>query len=212
MGSETAELYANTTVQIRTNTKGTSQNWTFGEDGTLTLPASGTISGLKDVNITGNLTVVGTTTYANTQTVLIADNILTLNAAISQSGQPLVNAGIEVDRGAQPNAQFIWVESSGKWSANNGNGSIFIAADSAESYANSAFLAANNAAGTNLTQNNSITAAFNTANASFLQANTPSHVANSAALYANAAFTRANNSLNANTGGSITGDVAISSN
>ena len=171
MGAGSAELYANTTVQIRTNTKGTSQNWTFGEDGSLTLPASGIISGLKDVNITGNLTVVGTTTYANTQTVLIADNILTLNAAISQSGQPVVNAGIEVDRGAQPNSQFLWIESAGKWSANNGNGSIYIAADSAESYANAAFLAANNSAGTNLTQNNSITAAFIQANAAFAAAN-----------------------------------------
>ena len=37
-----------------------------------------------------------------------------------------------------------------------------------------------------------ITAAFNTANAAFLQANTPSHVANSAAIYANGAFTAAN--------------------
>ena len=164
MGAAAAQLYANTNVVIRANTKGTSQNWTFGEDGSLTLPASGTISGLKDVNITGNLTVVGTTTYANTQTVLIADNILTLNAAISQSGQPVVNAGIEVDRGAQPNSQFLWIESSGKWSANNGNGSIFIAADSAETYANAAFL----------------------------QANTPSYIANSAASYANGAFAAAN--------------------
>ena len=145
IGATSADLYANTSVTIRANTKGTSQNWTFGEDGSLTLPASGIISGLKDVNIIGNLTVVGTTTYANTQTVLIADNILTLNAAIGQSAQPLVNAGIEVDRGAQPNSQFLWIESSGKWSANNGNGSIFIAADSAETYANAAFAAANNA-------------------------------------------------------------------
>jgi hypothetical protein len=37
-----------------------------------------------------------------------------------------------------------------------------------------------------------ITAAFNTANAAFIQANTPSHVANSAAIYANGAFTAAN--------------------
>ena len=41
-----AELYANTNVVIRANTKGTSQNWTFGEDGILILPANGTISGL----------------------------------------------------------------------------------------------------------------------------------------------------------------------
>ena len=46
MGAVTVDLYANTSITIRANTKGTSQNWTFGEDGILILPASGTISGL----------------------------------------------------------------------------------------------------------------------------------------------------------------------
>jgi len=46
----------------------------------------------------------------------------------------------------------------------------------------------------------------------FTQANTPSHVANSAASYANSAFLRANNSINANTGGTITGNLTISGN
>jgi len=101
----------------------------------------GTITG--DVQITGNLVITGNVVYANTQTVLITDNIITLNAAIDQSGQPLYNAGIEVDRGAQPNAQFLWIETSGKWAANNGNNSIFIASDAAESYANAAFSQAN---------------------------------------------------------------------
>jgi len=55
-------------------------------------------------------------------------------------------------------------------------------------------------------------AAFIQANASFLQANTPSNVANSAASYANSAFGRANNSINANTGGTITGNLTISGN
>jgi hypothetical protein len=139
----------------------------------------GSITG--DISITGNLTVTGNTTYTNTKTVLIADNIITVNAAISQSAQPAVNAGIEVDRGAQPNSSFLWIESSGKWAANNGNASIFIASDSAESYANAAFAAANAATATDTTQNNSITAAF----------------------------TRANNSLNANTGGTIAGQIAV---
>jgi len=56
------------------------------------------------------------------------------------------------------------------------------------------------------------------ANAAFLQANTPSHVANSASSYANSAFltanaalTRANNSLNANTGGTVTGTITADS-
>ena len=46
MGAAAADLYANTNVTIRANTKGTSQNFTFGEDGILILPARGTISGL----------------------------------------------------------------------------------------------------------------------------------------------------------------------
>ena len=150
----------------------------------------GSITG--DISITGNLTVTGNTTYTNTITVLIGDNIIVLNADVPQSAQPTESAGIEIDRGAQPNSSFLWIETSGKWAANNGNGSIFIAADSAESYANSAFAAANAATATNTTQNNSITAAFASANAAFLQANTPSHVANSAAIYANGAFAAAN--------------------
>ena len=68
--------------------------------------------------------------------------------------------------------------------------------------ANAAFSQANNESGVNDTQNNSITVALNTSNASFtvanaafLQANTPSHVANSAASYANGAFSTANAAL-----------------
>jgi hypothetical protein len=65
-----------------------------------------------------------------------------------------------------------------------------------------AFAAANAATATNLTQNNSITAAFAAANAATATDTTQN---NSIA----AAFTRANNSLNANTGGTITGDLTI---
>jgi hypothetical protein len=38
MGTQVFELYANNYVQIRTNTAGVSNNWTFGADGTLTFP------------------------------------------------------------------------------------------------------------------------------------------------------------------------------
>ena len=198
-----AFLQANTPSYVA-NSASAYANGAFAAANTKFSSSGGTITG--DTNITGNLTVVGTTTYANTQTVLIADNILTLNAAIGQAAQPSVNAGIEVDRGAQPNAQFLWIESAGKWSANNGNGSIYIAAESAESYANAAFLVANNATGTDLTQNSSITAVFAHANAGFLQANTPSYTANSAATYANGAFAAANaaNATDATQNASIT--------
>jgi hypothetical protein len=124
--------------------------------------SGGTITG--DTNIAGNLTVTGTAIYTNTVYQLIGDNIITLNADISPSTQPTENAGLEINRGAQPNAQFIWVESAGKWAANNGNSLFYIGSESGEAYANAAFL----------------------------QANTPSYTANSSASYANAAFIQAN--------------------
>jgi hypothetical protein len=77
-----------------------------------------------------------------------------------------------------------------------------VKATSAGIYANGAFAAANAATATDLTQNNSITAAFAAANAATATDTTQN---NSIA----AAFTRANNSLNANTGGTITGDLTI---
>jgi hypothetical protein len=71
----------------------------------------------------------------------------------------------------------------------------------AYNHANAAFIQANTGGADQY--------ARNTANAAFIQANTPSHVANSAAIYANGAFIRANNSLNANVGGTITGNVTV---
>jgi hypothetical protein len=163
-----AFLQANTPSYVA-NSAATYANGAFAAANTKFSSSGGTISG--DTNITGNLTVTGTTTYTNTVTVLIADNIITVNAAISQSAQPTSNAGIEVDRGAQPNAQFIWVETAGKWSANNGNTSFYIGAESDGVYANAAFAAANAAIATDATQNASITAAFIQANAAFTAAN-----------------------------------------
>ena len=178
-----AFLAANTPSNVA-NSASAYANGAFAAANTKFNSSGGTITG--DTIVSGNLTVTGNTTYANTQTVLISDNIITLNAAISQSGQPIVDAGIEIDRGAQPNAQFIWVESAGKWSANNGNGSIYIGAESDGVYANAAFAAANAATATDATQNTNITNAGAYANASFA-------TANSAAVYANAAFLAANN-------------------
>ena len=116
----------------------------------------------------------------------------------------------------------------------------FITANSSGVYANGAFAKANNEAGVNLTQNTNIQFAWNHANAAFNTANNVAPqiepaftVANGAFAKANneagvnntqntnitnaqntaaAAFIRANNSLNANNGGTITGDLSISGN
>ena len=141
----------------------------------------------SDLTVQGNLTVVGASVYAQTEVVLIKDNIITLNAAISQSGTPLFNAGIEVDRGNQPNVSLIWNESSQAWQFTN-NGSTYesLGGGSSGVYANGAFLQANGA--------------YAHANAAFISANNVApqvqpafDKANGAYAHANAAFVSANN-------------------
>ncbi len=112
--------------------------------------SGGSISG--DTTVTGNLTVVGQTVYANTTTLLIADNILTLNAAIGQSSPPTVNAGLEVDRGSSANVELLWNETLDKWVfSNDGSSYSNIAGearlDTAYAHANAAFDLANGTAG-----------------------------------------------------------------
>jgi hypothetical protein len=98
---------------------------------------------------------------------------------------------------------------------------IFNFANNAYNTANAAFAAANTSnaasiAAVNLTQNNSITAAFIAANSAgvyangaFAAANLRATTANASIAWntANAAFVRANNSLDANNGGTVTGTI-----
>jgi hypothetical protein len=59
--------------------------------------------------ITGNLTVQGTRTEVQSETVLIADNLLTLNSNFT-TGTPTENAGWEVSRGSLVNSSLQWDE------------------------------------------------------------------------------------------------------
>ena len=145
--------------------------------------AGGTITG--DLVVTGNLTISGQTTYANTISVQLGDNIITLNSETPTSLTPTENAGIEVNRGNTfANSSLLWIESSGKWQANSGSstGAYFLAS---ESNVTAAFLAANSAAtlsaATDATQNNSIAAAFTQANSVYLPSVTRLDVTHSGA-------------------------------
>ena len=62
------------------------------------------------VTIGANLTVTGTTTYVNSNTVEIGDAIILLNS--DETGTPSQNAGFEVERGNATNVSFIWNEES----------------------------------------------------------------------------------------------------
>ena len=161
----------------------------------------GTVSG--DVTVSGNLTVTGNTVYANTETVLIKDNIITLNAAISQSGTPISNAGIEIDRGASPNASILWDETNDKWVYFDGN-TIYTIADAGR--LDSAFTQANTANTNANTANINAINAGTYANAAFAQANSANSLAQAAYNVANNASSSAVGNtiiLGANTSGEL---------
>ena len=145
--------------------------------------SGGTISG--DTTVTGNLTIVGQTIYANTTTALIADNIITLNAAIGQASAPTVNAGIEVDRGSSANVLLQWNETTDKWQFTNDGSTYYDIADAARldssfTHANGAFNTANSA--TTTAQN-----AYNLANGTAIVANTDfTTISAAAGVYGNA--------------------------
>lgn len=75
-----------------------------------------------DIIVNANFVVNGTTTTVNTETVLIADNIITLNS--NATGTPTENAGIEVERGTLANVSIRWNETTDKWELTS-NGTTF---------------------------------------------------------------------------------------
>jgi hypothetical protein len=184
---------ANTTADAsfaKANTANVIAQAAFDSSNTKFATSGGTVSG--DVTVTGNLVVVGQTVYANTQTVLINDNIITLNAAINQASAPTSNAGIEIDRGSSANASLIWDETNDKWVFSSDGttyygiadagrlDSAFTQANSANVLAQAAFDAANSASATAI---DSI--ARVTANAAFDKANSANVLAQAAFNYAN---------------------------
>ena len=70
----------------------------------------------------GNLTIQGSTTTVNTETVTIEDNEIELNS--NSATTPTENAGIAVNRGNQPFVKVRWNESSDRWQFTN-NGSTY---------------------------------------------------------------------------------------
>ena len=92
---------------------------TLGSGGTVTIGLADTITGNRtfsnDIIITGNLTVNGTTTTVNSNTVNIGDNLIVLNS--DETGTPSQNAGIEIERGTSTNATLIWDEANDIWEA-----------------------------------------------------------------------------------------------
>ena len=72
--------------------------------------AVGTTSNVtfNDTVVNGNLTVNGTTTTVNTETLNLADNQIVLNS--NETGTPTQNGGIEIERGTATNKTLVWNE------------------------------------------------------------------------------------------------------
>lgn len=86
--------------------------------GALTGATTGAFS--SDVTIGGNLTVSGTTTTINSETLTVDDNIIVLNNNVT--GSPTENAGLEIERGTATNVYFRWNETSDKWQFSDSSG------------------------------------------------------------------------------------------
>ena len=69
--------------------------------------------------VTGDLTVSGNTTYVNTETIQLSDNIITLNANFT-GATATENAGIEVERGDESNVVLQWNETNNYWEIASG--------------------------------------------------------------------------------------------
>lgn len=96
----------------------TTSNVTFNNvtvDGTLSSDdiTASTMTASGNVIVQGNLTVNGTTTTVNSNTVSVGDNIIVLNG--DESGSPTQNAGIEIERGTSSNVSLQWNETTDTW-------------------------------------------------------------------------------------------------
>ncbi len=93
--------------------------------GTVTVTVDGSTALTVDANgvtVAGNFTVSGTQTVVNSNTINLADNIITLNS--DHTGAPTQNAGLLVERGDEADTQIRWNEGSDKWTFTN-DGAVY---------------------------------------------------------------------------------------
>ena len=84
-----------------------------GSQATLDSANIGTLRVTGNTVLDGNLTITGTETTVNTETINLADNTIVLNS--NATGTPTEDGGIEVERGDQPNKSFLWDEGNEYW-------------------------------------------------------------------------------------------------
>lgn len=123
----------NSSTIVLTDNLGATDSVTIsGKDNEIQVTESGdtiTIELPNDVTITnnlivgGNLTVSGSVTTINTEQILLADNIIILNS--NAVGTAIENAGIEIERGDDPNRSLRWNEITDKWEIQASDGLFY---------------------------------------------------------------------------------------
>ena len=101
-------------IVTHTPGEGSSASIEIGQDvGTSASVSFAQVQTTGDVVIGGDLTVNGNTTTLNTETLVVEDNIIVLNGNVT--GSPVLDAGIEIERGTSDNVQLRWNESTDSW-------------------------------------------------------------------------------------------------
>jgi len=93
--------------------------------GDLTLDPTGDFIVLADTQITGNLTITGSTTTVTTTNTSLTDTVITLNAGELGSGVTGRYSGVEVDRGSSANALIVFDENDDLWKISTDGGSTY---------------------------------------------------------------------------------------
>lgn len=108
-----------------------------GEGAAVTIGLPNNVTIANDLVVGGSLTVSGSATYINAEVIQLADNTIVLNS--NATGAATQNAGIEVERGDDPNVFVLWNESSDEWTiTNDGTNYHSVARKYAASVGNSA--------------------------------------------------------------------------
>lgn len=99
------------------NTVATTWSWLQNLNQETTISSEKNVSIEQDLTVGGDLIISGDTVSLNVSQVLIEDNILVLN--YNFTGSPILNAGLEIERGNSTNVQIRWNETLDKWQFTN---------------------------------------------------------------------------------------------
>lgn len=98
-------------------------HWEAGTSGSVNrLALQNESAAFNGLYVGGNLTVQGTQTILNTETMTIDDNIMVLNN--NATGAPTENAGLEIERGQYNNAKLVWDETNNYWAAHTDSAAV----------------------------------------------------------------------------------------